>query len=205
MRAAVAGDVDRHSAWVGDLYKIGSDQFIASLAKLRAKDEEWIGYYNKGVACPLEPLYRDANREAEEIDSTICSLQEVWKKAPMQFDEAVMALDAELAKHKDKLEQAEFDKRKKEYDLNLKRCAQSTNKLLGILRRVEGCKKGACNAKMLGTIDDDRQRAQDELDGAVNQLNAILSEQVARKLLSPEKEAEIRRQGKRAGCLQLVP
>ena len=122
----------------------------------------------------------------------------------MQFDEAVVGLDNDLARFKDKIEQAEFDKRQKEYQTHLQRCVQSTNKLLAILKKVEGCKKSACSAKTLGTIDDDRQRAQDTLDDAAGKLNGILGDLTGKHLLSGDKEAEIRRQAKRQGCLQLA-
>ena len=204
IKAAVTADLDRHAAWVGDIYRIAADQLVAGLGKKQGKPDEWVALYNKVTTCPLEPVWRDANKDAEEADPALCQLNQIFKKAPMGFDEALLALDADLAKHKAKLDQAALDKSKKEFAGGIQKCVLGTNKLLAVLRKVDGCKKTACSAKALGTIDDDRQRAQDELDAALATLNKLIGDQAARGLLSPENEAEIRRQGKRQGCLQLV-
>jgi hypothetical protein len=204
IKAAVAADLDRHAAWVGDLYRISADQLIAGLNKRQAKSDEWVALYNKVTACPLEPLWRDVNKDAEETDPNICLLNQIFKKAPMGFDEALLALDKDLAKHRARLDQVQLEKNKKDFAAGIQKCVLSTNKLLAVLRKVDGCKKSACSAKALGTIDDDRQRAQDELDAALNTLNKLIGDQAAKGLLSPDNEAEIRRQGKRQGCLQLV-
>lgn len=205
IKAAVASDLDRHGAWVGDLYRIAADAVIAKLAKLSAKPDEWVAYHAKVSACPLGPLWRDTHKDVEEFDGVVCQLNQIFKKAPMSFDEALMALDQDLAKYKAKLDQVQLERHKKAFTAGIQKCTQSTNKLLAVLRKVDGCKKSACGAKALGTIDDDRQRAQDDLDAALATLNKLIGDQAARGQLSPENEAEIRRQGKRQGCLQLVP
>ncbi|MBI5528464.1 MAG: hypothetical protein HY897_19200 [Deltaproteobacteria bacterium] len=204
VRDAVLADLQKASGWVGDLFRFSAEQAILNLSSRQSKPDEWLGYHDKVVACPMEPLYRSTIRNADDFDNSVCLLHEMWKKAAKEFETAAAPLEKERARFKEKAEQAEFEKNKKEYDANLKKCVNATNKLLAVIRRVDACKKSACNAKTIGTIDDDRQLAQDELDAAVARLNVMLAEMVAKQVISVEKEAEIRRQGKRAGCLQLA-
>jgi hypothetical protein len=204
VRDAVLPDLQKASAWVGDLFRFSAELAVSNLSSRQSRPDEWLTYHDKLAACPMEPLYRSAIKNADDFDSSVCLLHEMWKKAAKEFEKAAAPLEKDRAWLKEKAEQAEFEKNRKEYDANLKRCVGATNKLLAVLRRVDACKKSPCNAKTIGTIDDDRQLAQDELDAAVARLNVILAEMVAKQIISAEKEIELRRQGKRQGCLQLA-